>query len=143
MKSPLGIPPFYPAACKKHFLFLKRREHLKSSGRTVEIIQQRQQEDSNLIYVLLLFRYNLLVRKYSEFCFPCLSPVSLSPRLLYCTIPRLPVQPGCGAAPLGCTIEYSAKPPVYACLCLCVLLLTFYSLKFSQCPHGKGSQQAL
>lgn len=85
----------------------------------MEIIQKRQQEDNNLIYVLLLFRYDLLVRKYSEFCLPCLSPVSLSPRPLYSTIPSLPVQPGCGAAPLAVPQNILPSPP-YTLVCVCV-----------------------
>ena len=51
-KGPLGISPFYPDTCKKYLLF---RRHLNVVEGAVETLHKRQQEDSNLIYVLLLF----------------------------------------------------------------------------------------
>lgn len=124
----MGIPPFYPAACKEHLLFLKQREHPNSSGGGSGDFSEEAAKDNNLIYVLLLFRYDLLVRKYSEFCLPCICPVSLSPRPLYGTIQSLPVQPGCGAAPLSCTTEYPAKPTVYfVFVCTSHLLLSKFN----------------
>lgn len=55
----------------------------------MEMVQKKQQGENNLVYVLLLFRYGLLVRKHSEFCLPRVSPVSLSPRPLFIIIPSL------------------------------------------------------
>ena len=102
----------------------------------MEIIQKRQQEDNDLIYVLLLFRYDLLIRKYSEFCLPCPSPVSLSPRLLYSTIPSLPVQPGCGVLPWA--VPQNILPSLqYTLVCVCVYfsLITLLNLISALMPR--------
>lgn len=72
-----------------------------------EIIQERQQEEKNLVHILSFFSCGLLVRKlsdarkHSEFHLPRLSlvPLSLRSRSLQLKLWSLA---GCGAAPLCC-----------------------------------------
>lgn len=135
-KDPWGVPPSYPAACKKHVLFLKLRSCLNDGRGMVERdYSEEGSSKNNQIQVLSCFSGALLVKTLSDGGSAQISafPVSLpSPCLLGHVSSQLPVLVSglAGGCPTSCLLPSPQCWCLHCRLCWCSLL-AYYSLKFN------------